>query len=186
MLGGAHIKSLINAKLANPDNVTTLNRVVNEIQANLTRRFTRERVLRNMLDAHFIINDNKKNRLATKLLSNMTGKNLTRNSIKTSIIGNNTPSQFNVVLTANGKYRVTEMSQGQLLGELKKYVFNGGNVRKAFLQNLNSSGTKLNNANRYLSQSSKYNVTNLNGGKRFVKFKNVPAPAPSVSKKKRE
>jgi hypothetical protein len=179
MLGGAHIKSLINANLANTSYQTTLTRVVNDIQANLTRRFTRERVLRNMLDAHFIINDNKKNRLASEFISKMTGQNVSRNTIKKFLNETNR----NVVLTANGKYRVTEKSQGQRLGELNRYVFNGGNVRKAFLQNLNSSGTKLKNANFYLSQSSKYNVKNLNGGKKFVKFKNVPAPAPSVSKK---
>jgi hypothetical protein len=179
MLGGAHIKSLINAKLANPNNVNTLTRVVNEIQANLTRRFTRERVLRNMLDAHFIIDNNKKNRLASDLIYKMTGQTVSRNSIKKFLNETN----HNVVLTANGKYRVTEKSQGQRLGELNRYVFNGGNVRNAFLKNLNSSGTQLKNANFYLSQSSKYNVKNLNGGKKFVKFKNVPAPAPTVSKK---
>lgn len=178
MLGGAHIKSLINANLADPANVTTLTRVVNEIQANLTRRFTRERVLRNMLDAHFIINDNKKNRLASELISIMNKEPLSRNSIKTFL---SKPNR-NIVLSANGKYRVTEKSQGQRLGELNRYVFNSGNVRNAFLKNLNSSGTKLTNANRYLSQSSKYNVKNLNAGKRFVKFKNVPAPAPTISR----
>ena len=67
MLGGAHIKSLINAKLSNPNNEATLTRVVNEIQANLTRRFTRERVLRNMLDAHFIINENKKKQTGIRI-----------------------------------------------------------------------------------------------------------------------
>ena len=181
MLGGAHIKSLINAKLSNPNNEATLTRVVNEIQANLTRRFTRERVLRNMLDAHFIINENKKNRLASEFISKMTGQNVSRNTIKNFLNKTNR----NVVLTANGKYRVTEKSQGQRLGELNRYVFNSRNVRNAFLKNLNSSGTKLKNANFYLSHSSKYNVKNANG-KRFVKFKNVPVPAPSVSKKKRE
>jgi hypothetical protein len=178
MLGGAHIKSLINAKLANPANVNTLTRVVNDIQANLTRRFTRERVLRNMLDAHFIINDNKKNRLASEFISKMTGQNVSRNTIKNFLNKTNR----NVVLTANGKYRVTEKSQGQRLGESNKYVFNGPNVREAFLKNLSGSGTKLSNANFYLSQSTKYNVKNVNG-KRFVKFKNVAPAAPTVSKK---
>jgi hypothetical protein len=176
MLGGAHIKSLINAKLVNPNNVNTLNKVVKDIQANLTRRFTRERVLRNMLDAHFIINENQKNRLATRLLSKNT--ELSRNSIKKFLNETN----HNVVLTANGKYRVTEKSQGQRLGELNRYVFNSGNVREAFLKNLSGSGTKLNNANRYLSRSSKYSVNNVNG-KKYVKFKNVAPVAPTVSKK---
>lgn len=130
MLGGAHIKSLINANLADPANVTTLTRVVNEIQANLTRRFTRERVLRNMLDAHFIINDNKKNRLASELISIMNKEPLSRNSIKTFL---SKPNR-NIVLSANGKYRVTEKSQGQRLGELNRYVFNSGNVRNAFFE----------------------------------------------------
>jgi hypothetical protein len=178
MLAGRHIRTLINAELANTYNESTLNRVVTNVQAELTKRITRERVIRNMLDTHFIINDNKKNRIVTLLTSTLNGQPVSRNSIKQKIPAN----YYNLVLKPNGKYQVSEKSQTQRLGELNKYIFNSGNVRNALMKNMNSSGTKLSNVNRYLVSSTKYNVRNVNG-KKFVKFKNVPPPAPTVTKK---